>query len=427
MPSTLTERIVAYIAERKAAKQEALDKEISAAGDDNTALALLSGKQAKLNTDFTVNVWLDGAAKRAGQISMATHAIKFTHSAAKGSNILAEQMGSNGRYLDTFCLAQPAVDAVGNAAALDVAKLLQLADETGKSLLLYLKQGLSVPLAPLTDDSAQLANWMEGLSAALQDNAPSSHTLSKQVYFPVAEDPSGYHLLAPIYSSSLSQAVYNEIQHARFSQEMKAIREARRTNKAAEKALVAYPNIAITVAGGSKPQNISQLNSGRGGLTYLLDARAPEWQSQLPRLSSTSVIFEQYVVRAATRPLIYRLAAFIKARKDEISTQSHRKTLEQKVDEIAEAALNAVAAWQNLPAGWSNAYSQLSGFTARWLDPDNPKWQEENSDWREPLSAEFGLWLKDSVMAAGRREFLLGAGEADEWRQQFKQLLWEVN
>ncbi|KOO09979.1 hypothetical protein AKJ18_36605, partial [Vibrio xuii] len=113
--------MVANIAERKATKQEALDKEISKAGDDNTALALLSEKQRKLNTDFTVNTWLDSAAKKAGQISMATHAVKFTHSAAKVSNFLAEQLGHDNRYLDTFCLAQPAVDAVGNAAALDVA------------------------------------------------------------------------------------------------------------------------------------------------------------------------------------------------------------------------------------------------------------------------------------------------------------------
>ncbi|WP_282177296.1 type I-F CRISPR-associated protein Csy1 [Vibrio nereis] len=427
MPSTLTERIVAYIDERKATKQEALDKEISKAGDDNTAFALLSEKQRKLNTDFTVNTWLDSATKKAGQISMATHAVKFTHSAAKGSNFLAEQLGHDTRYIDTFCLAQPAVDAVGNAAAMDVAKLLQLTDDTGKSLLQYLKQGQSAPLEPLTDDHAQLTNWVDGLSAALQDSAPSSHTLSKQVYFPVAEDPSGYHLLAPMYSSSLSQAVYNEIQHSRFSQEMKAVRDARKANNADNKILVAYPDIAITVAGGSNKQNVSQLNVSRGGLTYLLNARAPEWQSQLPRLSQTPVIFEQYAVRAATRPLIYRLATFIKANKNEISTQSHREALEQKIDEIAEAALNAVAAWQTLPAGWSNAYSQLSAFTARWLDPANPKWQEENDDWREPLSAEFGLWLKDSVVAAGRREFILGAGEADEWRQQFKQLLWEVN
>ena len=274
MPSILTERIVAYIAERKAAKQEALDKEISKAGDDNAALALLSEKQVKLNTDFTASEWLDSAAKKAGQISMATHAVKFTHSAAKGSNILAEQMGSDSRYLDTFCLAQPAVDAVGNAAALDVAKLLQLVDNTGKSLLEYLKQDDAAPLDTLTENSTQLANWMEGLSAALQNSAPSSHTLSKQVYFPVTEEPSGYHLLAPIYSSSLSQAVYSEIQHARFSQEMKAVREARKANKVSDEVLVAYPNVAVTVAGGSKPQNISQLNSGRGGLTYLLNEAA---------------------------------------------------------------------------------------------------------------------------------------------------------
>ena len=139
------------------------------------------------------------------------------------------------------------------------------------------------------------------------------------------------------------------------------------------------------------------------------------------------MIFEQYAVRVVTRPMIYRLAAFIKANMDKISTLSHREALAQKVDEIAEAAFNAVSIWQTLPEGWSDEYSQLPAFTARWLDPNNPKWDEENSDWIEPLSAEFGRWLKDCVVEAGCRNFLLGAGEADEWRQQFKQLLWEVS
>ncbi|WP_261817607.1 type I-F CRISPR-associated protein Csy1 [Vibrio gallicus] len=426
MPSLLTERIVAYIAERKAIKQEALDKEISKASDDNTLLAQLSEKQIKLNSDFDISAWLDGAAKRAGQISMATHAVKFTHSAAKGSNVLAEQMGRDDRYLDTFCLSQPAVDAVGNAAALDVARLLQLVDSDNKTLLEYLKQGDTTPLRTLTINEQQLTSWQEGLSAALQDSAPSSHALSKQVYFPVESDPSGYHLLAPMYSSSLSQAVYQKIQHSRFSQEMKAIRTARREKQASGEVLVAYPNVAVTIAGGSKPQNISQLNSGRGGLTYLLDARAPQWKTQRPKLSNTSVIFEQYAFRSAVRPMIYRLALFIKNNLDEKSTLAHREKLTQKVDEIAEAMFNVAAPWQAQTTGWSDAHPQLSVYAARWLDPNHTKWQQDNLDWREPLSAEFGLWLKDSIVNAAKREFVLSAGESDEWRQQFKQLLWEV-
>ncbi|WP_087018363.1 type I-F CRISPR-associated protein Csy1 [Thaumasiovibrio subtropicus] len=427
MPSLLTERIVAYIAERKALKQEALDKEISKASDDNALLAKLSEKQHKLNADFTVSAWLDSAATRAGQISMATHAVKFTHSAAKGSNLLAEQLGSDPRYLDTFCLAQPAVDAVGNAAALDVAKLLQLADSEGVALLEYLKQNDALPLRPLAGDEQQLSAWLEGLSAALVDRAPSSHTLSKQVYFTVEEDPSGYHLLAPVYSSSLSHAVYQQVQHSRFSQEMKAIRTARKNAQASDGTLIGYPNLAITVAGGSKPQNISQLNSGRGGLTYLFDARAPHWQTQIPQLSNTPVIFEQYTLRRVAGPMIYRLARFIKVNMHEQSTLPHREKLAQKVDEIAEALFNAVAPWQTQAPGWSDAHPQLSPHAARWIDPHNPKWQQENCDWREPLSAEFGLWLKESVVKAAKREFALSAGEADEWRQQFKQLLWEVS
>ena len=83
--------------------------------------------------------WLDGAAQRACQISMVTHAAKFTHSSAKGSNILAADLGQDRRYLDTASLPSPVLDAVGNAAALDVARLLQLTDDNGLSLLEHLQ------------------------------------------------------------------------------------------------------------------------------------------------------------------------------------------------------------------------------------------------------------------------------------------------
>ena len=131
----------------------------------------------------------------------------------------------------------------------------------------------SLTLLNLQQHPAQLENWLRGLKLALQDTQPSSHTLCKQVYFPVGDGQ--YHLLAPLFSSSLSQAIHQAIDHSRYSKEMAAAREARYNQQPHDKPVVAYPDLALTFSGGSKPQNISQLNAIRGGRTYLLPAQPP--------------------------------------------------------------------------------------------------------------------------------------------------------
>lgn len=66
------------------------------------------------------------ATHRASLITIATHALKFTHPSAKGSNVLAPSSGVDSSYLSTDALVKPCNDVVGTAAALGIAKLLLL-------------------------------------------------------------------------------------------------------------------------------------------------------------------------------------------------------------------------------------------------------------------------------------------------------------
>lgn len=438
MPITLTNKITQYIINRREAKLELLEKELEKekAGmisieDIDAFNAKRIEKTAQLELDFMLGNWLDSAAKRAGQISMATHAIKFTHSSAKGSNFLAQNLGCDPRYIDTFSIETPAIDAVGNAAALDVARLLQLIDDSGKSLLDYLKDDCLTPLAPLSKNPDQLQSWGEGLKQAFQSRAPSSHTLAKQVYFPINahvidNQETQYHLLAPLYSSSLSQAIYNEINHSRFSQEMKTIRGAKKANQPCENKLVAYPNLAVTISGGSKPQNVSQLNSGRGGRTYLLDTRPPTWRAQQQLPKDSAILFNHSSLMYNTERTVQRIAQFMRVIFEKPSNQKRRAKVQNMVEQIGEQVINDVAPWQTMTPGWSDAYKKMPIHYRQWLDPNNPLWREQNLDWKAPVSADFGLWLKDRVDIAVNvrgEKFHLSKGEADEWRQAFKKLL----
>jgi len=262
----LSQFITDYIAGRKQPKLEAFDKEsekMQAAEADPERLALLQQQRLEerleLEQRYQVNTWLSDAAARAGQISLVTHALKFTHSDAKGSSVFSVFSADEIAYLSSLTIREPAIDAVGNAAALDVAKLLQT-EYQGDSLLASLRRDDYRALQPFAENAEQLEQWVSGFKASLSDKQLSSHKLAKQIYFPLNESGE-YHLLGPLYSSSLADALYKKLSDTRFSEASKELRKARRDKRWRQGVAVDYPQIAVQSIGGTKPQNISYLNS----------------------------------------------------------------------------------------------------------------------------------------------------------------------
>ena len=408
--SKLSEKIVNYIQARARARLEKFDKDAESqrakVADDSAALADLNAGLAKSRTEeeakFEPKAWLTDAASRAKQISMVTHALKFTHTDAKGTSVYVQTQASNSlpghHYLSTAVLSEPAVDVVGNAAALDVASLLQLEDN-GVSLINLIAQDDTSALAPFAESEEQLAEWMSGFKAALVDKELSSHKLAKQLYFPVAEGR--YHLISPLYASSLSQALHERITASRFSEEAKAARKARREGIYCETATVDYPAVAIQSFGGTKPQNVSQLNSSRRGKSFLLNCQPPAWVTRLtPLVKHERAFWDEYDRRA------WRTAkALQKFLIDNINRDSNkmiRETRADYVDSLVDLLLQFAAEVQGLTeyAGWS-AESKLSMAEQLWLDPlrDDPEFrqQREAKGWQQDIANQFASWLNHKL------------------------------
>jgi len=84
--------------------------------------------------------WLPNAAKRAGQMSLSTHPCTFSHpSARKNKNgYVTPVMANADSFADGYLRSGNVVveiDALGNAAVLDVYKFLTLEMEDHKKLL----------------------------------------------------------------------------------------------------------------------------------------------------------------------------------------------------------------------------------------------------------------------------------------------------
>lgn len=427
-----------YISARSVVRLEKFDKETERKRklvDDESALAefdRINSEQRKIEEDkYLCNAWLSDAALRARQINMVTHAPKFTHSDARGSGVLVENddpSDSGYQYLCTAAIATPKVDVVGNAAALDVASLLKLNVE-GETLVQQIGRNDLSALEPFCDHKEQLADWAAGFKGALSDKEISSHKLSKQLYFPVG--PNDYHLLSPLFATSMMDIVHHKILSARFSDEAKEIRKLKKEQKYSDKPSVDFHNVATQTFGGTKPQNISQLNSSRGGKAFLFSTQPPIWKSRFKPPQNSPNAF--WITMERDRGGYRKVKAFLRyLQKIEhrSSTMELRKRRAGFVDDLTELVLQYAAEIQNLPdvAGWS-ADSHLPRDEQLWLDPnredDDFQIERNKYDWPEKIANRFGSWLNGHLNKSKTLAF--SDVEYDEWANRLKDDLEMMN
>ena len=384
----LAARILEYIQQRR---DERLEKEKNA------------DKRLETTAKYEPETWLSDAARRARQLSFITHAAKYIHGDSKGSSVeatTADSLTSDG-YISTHSVSEIPYDVVGNAAALDVGKLLLLEHE-GQKLIDALRRGDNSPLLAIAPGADTAQEWAEGFLSVLASPEPSAHKFSKQCYWPVKSDE--YHILIPLYATSLAHTIHATIQHTRFSDEAKATRESRRKEEYSKQEDVRYPDLAVQGFGGTKPQNISQLNSQRGGKVYLVSCGPPDWQRQTtPPLNITS-IFSQRFERRLYREHIQPLRDFLQRVADRPNNDRIKKQRAQRLDAIVDEILNRAAFIQQLPSGWSaEPDCRLPLAECYWLDPERVKTDEEfraqrnATDWPAEVAQRFAIWLSHKL------------------------------
>ncbi|WOI46187.1 type I-F CRISPR-associated protein Csy1 [Acidovorax sp. BLS4] len=414
------EAIQAFLKERLGAK---LDK--TEEGED--------AKRQELITQHHPSRWLKEAAKRVHQIQAVTHSLKPIHPDARGTNLYVEP-----RHLPplddlgSHALGDRFVgDVVGNAAALDVYKLLKL-EVNGRTLLNALLDQDPDALAALDADPVQAHALRDAFVSLIQPRSggASSHPLAKQLYWLVGADAgrdSDYVLLAPLYATSLAQAVHTQVQEDRFGEANKAARQARRERKAHEGTYHVYPGLAVQNMGGTKPQNISQLNSERRGMNYLLSSLPPQWKSSEGRfpVHAESVFDRLFIVRPEVRQTVRALRHFLES--DPEPNQATRQRREALLDTLLDELVSLAAEMQQLlPPGWTvhdpeKRFAKLNYQEQLWLDPLRAELPEEPvfafdwlyMDWPAAIGKRFANWLNDQL----RGKLPLGDAEAREWKK----------
>lgn len=372
--------------------------------------------------DYSPASWIPDAARRVGQIQQVTHALKYTHPDARGSSLSVGGNPTAGEaVVGTHTVADTlSPDVVGNAAALDVYKFLRLS--VGEKTILDLATLDDPALASaLSDDPDSAQAWMSAFATLTQAKGqPASNKLAKQVYWPI--DDGRYHLLAPLFPTSLVHGVWRRIREDRFSDEAKAARQAKRDELAHPHGYREYPNVAIQNFGGTKPQNISQLNSERYGENFLLPSLPPSWKSAEVRapLGVNSVFDRIFGNRPRVRELVRILREFL------VSVERAGSNIRIRDKRVELAALIRDEAFQYaaelreaLAPGWTQQPECLLNSDEQcWLDPDRARNDadfatlREWGDWPDEICRRFGNWLNARLTTANTP---MGAVEAAHW------------
>ena len=373
--------------------------------------------------------WLAGAVKNVPKLYAATHVLKATHPKASGSDMYASALHMAGRdEVGTHSLGDVLDEDIiaSTAAYLGASSFLRVEAE-GRRFMDWIKDGDVDFGAALHTDPSMAQSWMTTLQQlAHAAGRPESHSLAKQVYWltgEIATDDDHYHLLQPLFSSSLAHAVHDELQAARYGEANKLARQALRNATPHDVPCRSYPDLAARKLGGTKPQNISQLNSERGGMNYLLSSLPPIWKEQPARLKHlTSVFGDSYELRKAMKPALKALAELLKPDPAPImETRVKREDIEQEI--VAQLVIFAKTIHQRFPAGWTQG-AELDRSEQLWLDPQRGESDEafkveyEADDWQDKVSERFANWLNAELRKAGGPLVAVGMPEARHWAKQ---------
>ena len=434
------EEILAFIQERRDAKVKDRDGVTEKDATDTEASDADTSNAEKAINKYAYDIWLESAARRVAQIQVVTHTSKAIHPDAKGSSLRASPDALHRHdAVGTHALGESLIhDVVGNAAALDVYKFLKR-EVDGRPLLHWFEAADSDLLQALDEDVTRAAGWAEAFaSIGAANGSLRSHTLAKQVYWCVGEsaaDDASYHLLQPMFPSSLVQAVHLEIDTARFGEDNKLARQALREKQAHPGEYRDYGMLVARKLGGTKPQNISQLNSERRGVNYLLPSIPPTWTAAaFSGLHRRKTAFQDFARFDDVPQILRQLSRTLRDGDANMHIRSKRTSLEEALG--TRLAAFSASIQGHLPAGWTRGEECNLPLTERlWLDPGRAELGTTDeasdadkafslayasADWVDDIAARFGRWLN----AVLRRNGVIGLSDT-EFSHWAKQILLE--
>jgi CRISPR-associated protein Csy1 len=394
-------------------------------------------RRQKLKEDLKLDSLLDYGVANSSQIQLATHILKGIHPDTKvkeTTNLLIKPSSlSSGLFIGSHILSDDiAPDTTGNGShntrIYELSLVLHSKIE-GKTIIDLLKS--NDPDAISAIELGATINNPRLFSLSTIDTSrclnQSTDNKAKQIYWLVeknAHDNNGFHLLAPLYPTVLAHKVQERISEDRFSDSAKDARKSRKDGIYHSLPVREYSGLAIQKLGGTKPQNISHLNSARLGNSFLLSSVPPTWHSLDVRpLLGIKNLFSVFGRQRNVRRNLQALKQFLETQPQ--ANMVTRKKVTALVNELIDELLNFTSLYHLLPHNWSiSPDCDLPISQRKWLDPDlNQSVRIEFDEIYEDIANDFARWLNlllRDPLPVGDPEFL-------QWKklaiEQFKTFL----
>jgi CRISPR-associated protein Csy1 len=368
---------------------------------------------------FSLDTWLPDAAKRAGQVKFTTHPCTFSHPSSRKNNngyvtsVIAKKSYSKDGFLRTGNVrTELEIDALGNAAALDVHAFVSLKMEDGKTLLEHIDENSVVAkevLSIATESYESLRNGFLAMKHTIEKQQITSSKI-KQIYFPINNKE--YHLLSILTNSQNIFEMRIRTDKMRFSDENTDLAKKRKENIYSDKGYKEITNLTEIRYGGANPQNISVLNTAFQGRAFLLPSIPPLIQKRnipFPRRNFFLESIRIYHIKDS-------LERLDKLMKLDSNLMIPKKNFEKARDNCFEEILDQVIFRMNKVREVSleqyfEKTSLLPQYQKTWLlDIDKEKRETEN-DWLKELISNMSLWIISGYNNVIKKPLMLGSVE----------------
>jgi CRISPR-associated protein Csy1 len=365
-------------------------------------------KEMECVAKFALKQWLPNAANRAGQMSISTHPCTFSHPSSRknkngyASSIIANSNRVNDGFLRSGNVAVDA-DALGNAAALDVYKFLNLVMEDGQTLIKHMEQDTDLALSLLTlsnaDENQNYQKLKQGFLAMSSDVGESiTSSKIKQVFFPIIDDfiaqqpiAVNYHQLSILTASGIVFELRKRLDGIRFGDAIKIARDKKKNNQQHEGYCEIY-NLTTIGYGGTKPQNISVLNNQNGGKAHMFMSAPPQLKNRNIHFPHTD-FFSQTVNYYQCKNQFYQLHKLYSREDNNIHIRAERDEYYQSViDHIIEKMwqVRSIALEQ-----YNSSVNQLQSSQKAWLceDEASKTLRDTTDEWLDGIVKSVSTFL----------------------------------
>ena len=408
-------------------------------GEDFETAEELKEVLAEIKKKYELDNWMDYAANRmASGLKFGTHIAKGVHPDSKGDNITFQPTQGLGEGLvASQNIENQAIDANGNAASLPLAAFFEWAvDEEREIKIRHLIVENHPNIEGVFSTNPELSSQYQRRFSATLSNAidiPISDERNKQLLWPKNDraDDNQYICIVPLYPSTLTHDMFNRINQARYSDENKIARDNRYKKIAEQKPYISIPDLARIKLGGTKPQNISQLVSKRGGRSYLLPSLPPKFiQTHLFRITQAQKTIFNKRLNYHFKDRIEALFNIVRINYNNVDIRDGRKAI---LDGILEQILTVATTIQthNSP-GWTKILKGLHLNEKLWLDPHRGELEgekefandRETKPWRRDIEVRFGRWLNALLKSEFQRiKYDFGDDEQKEWEREMNDMI----